>query len=34
MARSLEMNFIREILRLNDEMHLSQREIAKAVNNV
>lgn len=32
MARSLEMNFIREILRLNDEMHLSQREIAKAVN--
>ena len=26
------MNFIREILRLNDEMHLSQREIAKAVN--
>ena len=32
MARSLEMNFIREILRLNDEMRLSQREIAKAVN--
>ena len=32
MARSLEMNFIREILRLNDELHLSQREIAKAVN--
>ena len=26
------MNFIREILRLNDELHLSQREIAKAVN--
>lgn len=30
MARSLEMNFIREILRMNDELHLSQREIAKA----
>ena len=41
MARSLEMNFIREILRMNDELHLSQREIAKvtgksrdAVSNV
>ena len=32
MARSLDMNFIREILRLNDELHLSQREISKAVN--
>ncbi len=31
MARSLEMNFIREILRLNEELSLSQRETAKAV---
>ena len=31
MARSLKMNFIREILRLRDELHLSQRETAKAV---
>ena len=32
MARSLDMNFIREILRLNDELHLSQREISKAIS--
>ena len=31
MARSLEMNFIREILRMSEELHLSQRETAKAV---
>lgn len=32
MARSLEMNFVREILRLTEIMNLSQRETAKAVN--
>lgn len=32
MARSLEMNFVREILRLTEIKHLSQRETAKAVN--
>ena len=32
MARSLEMNFIREILRLTEIKKLSQRETAKAVN--
>ena len=32
MARSLEMNFIREILRLNEKLSLSQRETAKAID--
>ena len=32
MARSLEMNFIREILRLTEMKNLSQRQTAKAVN--
>ncbi|RIA75444.1 hypothetical protein EI71_01479 [Anaeroplasma bactoclasticum] len=31
MARSLEMNFIREILSLNEKLSLSQKETAKAV---
>lgn len=31
MARSLKMNFIREILRMSEELHLSQRETDKAV---
>ena len=32
MARSLEMNFVREILRLLEIERLSQRETAKAVH--
>lgn len=32
MARSLEMNFIREILRLTEMKNLSQRQTAKAIN--
>lgn len=31
MARSLEINFVREILRLTEIMNLSQRETAKAL---
>jgi predicted DNA-binding protein (UPF0251 family) len=31
MARSLKMNFIREIISLNEKLSLSQKETAKAV---
>jgi transcriptional regulator with XRE-family HTH domain len=31
MARSLEMNFIKEIISLNEKLSLSQKETAKAV---